>query len=131
MSKERKLLVLEQGTSSLKEVKIESKEIPLEVLQDLVNGYIEVAPYSIENGIVMVCNEEGRLRDDCKLSIVMTYTDSPRVSGIYGTTVLCRIEGDTIVGLTDKDIEICKDRLDFCFTTLRSDGEIRVRILEL
>jgi hypothetical protein len=44
-----------------KEIEIKQVENTLETFQQIVGGYIEVVPFNPELGIVMVCNEEGKL----------------------------------------------------------------------
>ena len=65
----------------------------LENLQKTVGGYIETV--TLDNGVVLICNEEGKLRD-------MPYNFTLRrmrgvitvQSAIFGTVVACGAEGD-------------------------------------
>lgn len=58
--------------------------LTLENLQTFVKGYIEVVPLGVYEGqqVVMICNEEGKLRDD-----------------IFGDVVFCAQDGEALVGL--------------------------------
>ena len=65
----------------------------LENLQKTVGGYIETV--TLDNGVVLICNEEGRLRD-------MPYNFTLRrmrgvvtvQNAIFGTVVACGFKGD-------------------------------------
>ena len=65
----------------------------LENLQKTVGGYIETV--SLDNGLVLICNEEGRVRD-------MPYNFTLRrmrgvvtiQNAIFGTVIACGADGD-------------------------------------
>jgi len=65
----------------------------LKALQEAVGGYIETV--TLDNGVVLICNEEGRIRD-------MPYNFTlRRIRGvvtvqnpIFGTVIACGAEGD-------------------------------------
>jgi hypothetical protein len=65
----------------------------LENLQEAVGGYIETV--TLDNGVVLICNEEGKLRD-------MPYNFTLRrmrgvvtvQNAIFGTVIACGAEGD-------------------------------------
>jgi hypothetical protein len=65
----------------------------LENLQKTVGGYIETA--TLDNGVVLICNEEGRIRD-------MQYNFTLRrmrgvvtvQNAIFGTVIACGVDGD-------------------------------------
>jgi hypothetical protein len=65
----------------------------LENLQKTVGGYIETV--ALDNGVVLICNEEGRLRD-------MPYNFTLRrmrgvvtvQNAIFGTVIACGVDGD-------------------------------------
>lgn len=67
----------------------------LENLQRTVEGYIET--FSLpELGIVIICNEEGRIRN---LPYCCTFWDPDEktakpVTNFYGTVICCGIDGD-------------------------------------
>lgn len=77
----------------------------LENLQKTVGGYIETV--TLDNGVVLICNEEGKLRD-------MSYNFSALCSAhaydayvewreaLYGTVIACGAEEDQ---LTDVPID--------------------------
>jgi hypothetical protein len=65
----------------------------LENLQKTVGGYIETV--TLDNGVVLICNEEARLRD-------MPYNFTLRrmrgvvtvQNAIFGTVIACGVDGD-------------------------------------
>jgi len=65
----------------------------LKALQEAVGGYIETV--SLDNGLALICNEEGRVRD-------MPYNFTLRrirgvvtvQNAIFGTVIICGAEGD-------------------------------------
>ena len=70
----------------------------LENLQKTVGGYIETA--SLDNGLVLICNEEGRVRD-------MPYNFTLRrirgvvtvQNAIFGTVIACGAEEDQLADI--------------------------------
>ena len=77
------------------------KEIPNELkdMQAIVDGYIQTIP--CENGLVMVVNEEGRLRMlpyNLKADLLTSY------GPIVGTVFITKAEGEEFVSLTDEDV---------------------------
>jgi len=73
----------------------------LENLQKTVGGYIETV--TLDNGLVLICNEEGKLRD---MPYNFTLRTPPRVTvfeaiyelfgqcKFFGTVIACGAEGD-------------------------------------
>ncbi len=65
----------------------------LKALQEAVGGYIETV--TLDNGVVLICNEEGKLRD-------MPYNFTLRrirgvvtvQNAIFGTVIACGADGD-------------------------------------
>jgi hypothetical protein len=65
----------------------------LKALQEAVGGYIETV--TLDNGVVLICNEEARLRD-------MPYNFTLRrmwgvvtiQNAIFGTVIACGVDGD-------------------------------------
>lgn len=74
------------------------KEIPneLEVMHELVGGYIETAP--LINGLIVVCNEEGILLN-------LPINNNLGVH-ILGNFFVARTDGDEFASITYEDIEI-------------------------
>ena len=70
----------------------------LENLQKTVGGYIETV--TLDNGVVLICNEEGKLRD-------MPYNFTLRrmlgfitvQNAIFGTVIVCGMDGDEFVDI--------------------------------
>lgn len=87
-------------------------EISLELLQNLVDGYIEMAPVPglAKNKIGMLVNDEGLLQ---KLPFNLFWGGRP----IVGTVVFVRIAGEDFAGLTDDQIHY----LNICF----EKGEVK------
>lgn len=80
----------------------QAKEIPytLEAMQGLVGGYIETV--EIMDGIVIVCNEEGKLLGlppAAELTV-----NGEVVDCICGDHFYCRADGDDFADLTDSDV---------------------------
>lgn len=73
------------------------KEIPneLEEMQKLVGGYIEVV--SLINGLIVVCNEEGRLMN---LPI-----NNNLGLNIFGNFFIVRTNGEEFASIKDEDME--------------------------
>lgn len=87
-------------------------EITLEMLQELVGGYIEMAPAPglTRNKIGVLVNEEGLLK---KLPFNLFWGGNP----IVGTVVFVRVAGEDFAGLTDDQIHY----LNICF----EKGEVK------
>jgi len=66
----------------------------LEAMQELVGGYIETV--TLEDGLVLVCNEEGRMNG---LSPNASITTRYGHQSIYGDFFICRGEGEEFAGL--------------------------------
>jgi len=66
----------------------------LKNLQKTVGGYIETV--TLDNGVVLICNEEGKLRDMPYNFTVrrMVHTFLPVSNPIFGTVIACGAEGD-------------------------------------
>jgi len=70
----------------------------LKALQETVGGYIETV--SLDNGLVLICNEESRVRD-------MPYNFTLRrirgvvtvQNAIFGTVIICGAEGDELADI--------------------------------
>lgn len=97
------VLVKEPGGPFRKEVFPKSEE-QLEWLQTKVNGYIETVPFKdVDKRILLICNEEGKFREDCKPNICL------EGDMIMGTVVFVSYnsEGD-MLPLTDDQYEYIK-----------------------
>jgi hypothetical protein len=66
----------------------------LRALQEAVGGYIETV--TLDNGVVLICNEEARLRDMPYNFTVrrMIHNFLPVSNPIFGTVIVCGAEGD-------------------------------------
>lgn len=69
----------------------------LEAMQKTVGGHIEVV--TLRNGMVLVCDEEGRMKNKA-LNAMVRATDS--LQDIVGTFFVCKVAGDEFDGLDDK-----------------------------
>ena len=67
----------------------------LKNLQKIVEGYVEIVTILEDKGLVMICNEEGKIR---KLPRNFIMGKPPFHDMIVGTVILCGADGD---GLTD------------------------------
>lgn len=91
-----KVVVKEPGRKS-KEREVENT---LEMLHNLVGGYIECVS-TISTNIVMIVNEEGKLRD---LDNNFEYYNDM----IVGTAVFVGVDGEDFRSLTDEEIDEVK-----------------------
>ena len=70
----------------------------LRALQEAVGGYIETV--TLDNGVVLICNEEGKLRDmpynftTRKLIDINAFASLYGQFPIFGTVIACGTEGD-------------------------------------
>jgi len=71
----------------------------LKALQEAVGGYIETV--TLDNGVVLICNEEGKLRDMPYNFTVrrMVHTFLPVSNPIFGTVIACGAEGDELADI--------------------------------
>jgi hypothetical protein len=74
----------------------------LENLQKTVEGYIEVIP--IEENIVLICNEEGKLKG-LEHNFKMPYDT------IVGTVIVCNVKGEDFADLPEGYIKTWKKLL--------------------
>ena len=74
----------------------------LKALQETVGGYIETV--TLDNGVVLICNEEGKLRDMpynfsalCSAHAYDAHVEWREV--LYGTVIACGVEGDVFADI--------------------------------
>jgi hypothetical protein len=67
----------------------------LEALQKAVGGYIETV--GLENGLVLICNEEGKLRGLTPNRYIRPLRDT-----ICGTFLICGTDGEDFCSLTEE-----------------------------
>ena len=92
----------EQG--EIREVKNDLKP-----LQEIVGGYIEV--YPINNNILIICNEEGKLNSllpNIDIITVDAYTGQQSKETIVGNIAFASAGIDDFESLSDEQIEILK-----------------------
>lgn len=80
----------------------EMPELTLEIMQEIVGGYIQVVDCG--KNILLVCDEEGKLKE--KEFNFITSSDI-----IVGTVFFCKGEGSEMIGLTDFQIKVVMDFL--------------------
>ena len=80
----------------------------LRALQEAVGGYIETV--TLDNGVVLICNEEGRIRDMpynfsalCSAHAYDAYVEWREA--LYGTVIACGVEGDVFAEVADIPID--------------------------
>lgn len=80
--------------------------LSLENLQGFVGGYIEVVALGTFHGqqVVMVCNEEGKLRGDLRSSFAWI-VGGVLVDYIFGNVVFCSQDGEDLAPLVGKKRE--------------------------
>ena len=92
--------------------------------QKVVGGYIEVvAPYS--DGVVFVCNEEGKLKG-LPLNRAIRDEDGNVLDIIAGTAFLCDGSGEDLKGLDEHQLEAYLGQFLFPEEFAMIDGEIVV-----
>lgn len=70
----------------------------LKALQEAVGGYIETV--TLDNGVVLICNEEGRLRDMPYNFTTRKLINSNAFGSLYGqfpifgTVIACGVDGE-------------------------------------
>ena len=69
----------------------------LEEMQSIVGGLIEIVP--VIDGIAMVCNEEGKLRDDLKPNRFVWLNERNEV--IYGNFFFCGADGKELIDVPE------------------------------
>lgn len=109
----------------MKVLRVEPKKAPktidientLEAFQEQVGGYIEVV--HIMPGIVIVCNEEGKILNFPEnRTIISIYDDAPADWDIIcGDFIICGVDGEDFLELTAKETaavkELFKDKTVF------------------
>ena len=75
-------VLIKEPDCSVREAEIENT---LEAMQAVVGGYIEVVPFTFDD--VLVCNEEGKLRD-------LPFNFSMPFDDIVGTVFICCDDGE-------------------------------------
>jgi hypothetical protein len=88
-----KVLIKEPG----KPYEFRDIEKTLEAMQAIVGGYIEVI--TLRNGLDLICDEEGRLKNKEPNAVVRTATKSPQQ--IVGTFFVCRTNGEEFAGFDE------------------------------
>ena len=92
--------------------------------QKVVGGYIEVvAPYS--DGVVFVCNEEGKLKG-LPLNRAIRDVNGNVLDIIAGTAFLCDGSGEDLKGLDEHQLEAYLGQFLFPEEFAMLDGEIVV-----
>lgn len=93
-----KVLAYRTGNENNGEI-IEIKN-ELEPMQKFVGGYIEVVP--MPNGLVIVCDEEGRLKN-YPHSVDITVNN--QTASFVGNVFVCGTDGEEFRGLSDDEID--------------------------
>lgn len=75
----------------------------LKAMQDLVDGFIEVIPHPGNKDLLIVCDEEGKMKDKPYNRPVLV--DGHVRDFIFGDFFVCRQDGEDMVSLTEEDIE--------------------------
>lgn len=75
--------------------------LSLQNLQKFVDGYIEIVPIGRyrDNDVVMICNEEGKIRGSFERNFWWDDESSGILDCIYGNVLFCRRDGEDIKGL--------------------------------
>ena len=90
-----KVILCKQGEKScVSEIKND-----LKAFQETVGGLIESVPFGNKQ-FVLVCNEEGKLRDDLKPNRFVSFRDHLDV--IYGDFFICGFDGEDFTDIPEK-----------------------------
>lgn len=84
-------------SDNVEEVEIENE---LSILQYQVDGYIEV--YPVFDNYVIICNEEGKLRDLDPTLIIKQ--NGKVIDLIRGNCLLCKVNEEEFESLSEEDI---------------------------
>ena len=94
-----KIIVCKPGR--LPEQRVVREEMTLRYMQQIVEGHIEVVHADgLPKGVVIVCNEEGKLQN---LPQNMWITRGGAEDLLVGTFFVCKTEGEELVPLTDAE----------------------------
>ena len=87
-------------------------EDKLEVLQDIVGGYIEYVDLS-QDGLTMIVNEEGKIYDlEYNLGATLLYdTTHMGHDMILGNAIIVRDKDGENASISDEDIKLVKDMI--------------------
>ena len=115
MSKDRKIIIAERGgIVTVREAP--QGPIGLEHLQKLVGGYIEVVPTKLDDDIVMVVDEEGKLKGKEYNRVATEASSFGAFDPIVGSGVILQEVFGELMGVeADRTAEIIK-RLDRLYT---------------
>ena len=99
-------------------VETEGKDIDFEEIQKAIGGYFERVTYNLRlqrNKINVFVDEEGKLKD-LKPSVAVCFKKSNKIEIIEllaGSLVFTRCDGEYDYGLTDEQIKIIKEELQY------------------
>ena len=80
----------------------------LEAMQAIVGGYIEAI--NLPEGLVLVCNEEGALRDlPCRFMAARAVGQQAAWTAIAGDFIVCRTKGADFASLKAADYPLLLD----------------------
>lgn len=85
-----------------KEPEIMEIEGELTEMQEIVGGSIETMPLEEVPELLVICNEEGRL-----LGLDANFENFNQI--IVGTAFVCGVDGEELIGLTEKQAEMVVD----------------------
>lgn len=72
-------------------------------MQEAVDGFIAVIPHPGRKGLLIVCDEEGKMKNKVYNRPVLV--DGHVTNFIFGDFFVCRDAGEEMVSLTEEDIE--------------------------
>lgn len=99
--------------------------LKLQVLQDLVGGYIETVPVRKKSDedawILLIVDEEGRLKGKPLNKPATLLADVPH--GIVGDAVLVGAMGPDLIGLNEKFVDVIMRILERIVSELKAEGK--------
>lgn len=93
---------------SPEEVEVKEVENTLEELQSEVDGYIETL--YLGNGYIIICNEEGKLR---QLPFTAVVTNGIKQEPLVGNILICKVDEENFISLSEEDIKLILEDSNF------------------
>lgn len=126
------LLTREGQKIVLKEIEVSEGKDQLKDIQDYIDGYMEI-PYIKkifnDNEILVILNEEGKLLNLEPTCILKK--DEQVYDTLNGNILFLSAEGENIIGLNEKQINIIKNEINLESTFYINDNENIITLASL
>ena len=80
----------------------DNEEFELEDLQNFVGGYIETVPTYFDNDVILLVNEEGKLKGLSYNEVASAIQHFTRADLLCGDAVLVRVDGEDFDGFDEE-----------------------------